>query len=1006
MILMNFVGVLLFDEPGNYYSSAATSEWTQTSNLDFNSGTLENISVTQSGEVLLASETRFIEDNFTDLSKIMSKKNLIFDNSMNEIKPIIIINQTFGGNSYDYSCSIRPTLDGGYIIAGYTASYGAGEGDIWLIKTDGAGNEQWRRTLGGAEDDTCRSIQQTKDGGYILVGHTESFGAGVWDIWLIKTNGSGDEQWNKTFGGSKYEFGKSVQQTLDGGYIIIGDTDSFGNGSADIWLIKTDSIGNEQWNKTIGGNRFDKCVEAQQTNDGGYIITGYTESYDAGEGDIWLIKTDNMGNEQWNKSFGGTNWDRGYSGHQTFDNGFIITGCTSSIGAGSTDVWLIKTDSMGIEQWNKTFGGINGDQSSSVCQTSDGGYILVGETGSYGNIGVDEYGYPYSDVWLIKTDSIGNEQWNRTFGGTENDQGSYVLQTLDGGYIITGGTSSYGIFERSDVWLIKTDRNGNIDPIGTMLSKNLMESSNSSLINYFNYTSNIPSNSNLKVRFSKDNLSWYNSLREFDKWNPLIDGFNSINLLSLNWNSSSFYYRVNFSFNINTNVIPVLQNINLSYIQYLTSGTIEIQPFNANNETIGWKNINWTVVAPKATMIKFQIRTAETEEKLNENNFIGPNGELHTFYNHSGQSIWSGHDNESWFQIKAYLSTINTLISPIIKDITISFNYKPRLEFLRVIPPVGNITTMFNFTVNYFDKNDDQPLFIRICIDGINYTMNESDPSNSKYSFGKKYWYATKFNAGNHTYCFFSSDGEFECFTDPLELSMAFGPLVDIKIEPSNVTLKVEEFQKFTAYGYDEHLNPLTISPHWSVSGGGSISQNGNFSANKLGIWYVNASVGNITGNATLKVIDYKTENGFDNDSVDINVTDNGNNKKNMSKKDSDLDGIPDYWEDKFGFNLNDPSDVELDPDSDNLTNLEEYLNHTDPTDPDTDNDSYNDGLEVDKGTDPLDDKDYPSEEDADKDKKSDKIDFSIYVAIIGIIIFILIMLTLYINLKKKREEG
>jgi hypothetical protein len=250
--------------------------------------------------------------------------------------------------------------------------------------------------------------------------------------------------WNETYGGLYQDTAYSVQQTSEGGYIATGSTSSFGSGSEDFWLVKTDANGKMQWSKTYGGLYDDIAYSVQQIADG-YIVCGFTDSFGAGYEDFWLIKTDSNGNEAWNKTYGWENSEYAYFVQQTSDNGYIIAGSTYSLTT-EFDMWLVKTDSSGNMQWNKTYGGLLDEEAYAVRQTSDAGYIIAGFTDSFSD---------NRDIWLIKTDPSGNIEWNQTYGGTEKDEAYAVQQTSDAGYIIAGTTYSFGPSWDPNFWLIR-----------------------------------------------------------------------------------------------------------------------------------------------------------------------------------------------------------------------------------------------------------------------------------------------------------------------------------------------------------------------------------------------------------------------------------------------------------------------------------------------------------------------------------------------------------------------
>ena len=354
---------------------------------------------------------------------------------------------TYSRSDYDSGNSVQQTEDGGYIVVGNTKSYGLGW-DVWLIKTDSEGQEEWNQTFdeeGGGEEGY--SIQQTNDGGYIITGRSNGYEEG---ILLIKADSQGQEEWIQTLDTAYISEGYSIQQTEDDGYIIAGTRRANGSSDVDVLLIKTDSQGQVEWSKTFDESNSEYGSSVQQTEDGGYIIAG-TRRAD-GSSYALLIKTDSQGQEEWSKTFEISDMEWGATVQQTSDGGYILTGPHDSDGTGNRDVWLIKTYSHGNMKWNQTFDESNSDYGRSVQQTSDGGYIITGK--KYSSTNYD------NDVLLIKTDPQGNKEWSRTFGDSNGEIGNSVQQTSDGGYIITGFKQYSDGFSGSDLLLIKTDLEG------------------------------------------------------------------------------------------------------------------------------------------------------------------------------------------------------------------------------------------------------------------------------------------------------------------------------------------------------------------------------------------------------------------------------------------------------------------------------------------------------------------------------------------------------------------
>ena len=353
--------------------------------------------------------------------------------------------KSYGESGDDAAYTMIQTSDGGFAIAGFTYSFDS-DGDGWLVKTDANGDMQWNKTYGGSSYDAISSIIETTDNGFAMTGCTTSYGSGSDNLWLVKTDANGNMQWNKTYGRGNKEFGYSIIQTNDGGYAL-GSTTWNENTYADFWLVKTDANGNMQWNCVYGSQdeTRDTLRSVIQTNDGGFALAGESWNIDT-KGNFWLVKTDAGGNIQWNKTY-----DSGYNEYPNFatrtsDGGYAIVGEVTTKTSTGRDFEIMKIDANGNLQWNKFYGGQSTDIAYSVIQTSDGGYAITGDTGSF-----DRYG----EAWLVKTDANGNMQWDKPCGGEHSSEIAYsVIQTNDNNYVIGGCIWPYPGAKR-DFWLTK-----------------------------------------------------------------------------------------------------------------------------------------------------------------------------------------------------------------------------------------------------------------------------------------------------------------------------------------------------------------------------------------------------------------------------------------------------------------------------------------------------------------------------------------------------------------------
>lgn len=403
--------------------------------------------------------------------------------------PEIEWQKSYGGSLKEQPSCIIQTYDGGYAVAGYAESFDGdvignhGFCDYWILKIDGNGKIEWSKTYGGTYFETAHSIQQTPDHGFIIGGQTYSFDGdvmnnhGACDWWILKIDSTGTLQWQQTMGGALRDFCGQVQLTGDGGYIAFGTT-GFNRDSIegavipqDILVVKLKSTGSEEWRETFGGSRRDVASSIVQTTDGGFVLALNSESDDgdfdrnhSDQNDIWLIKLDRNGKLRWKKNFGGSGEDALGSLSVTQDGGYVIAGYSSSKDGdvkenhGFEDFLLVKFDSNGNLQWQKNYGGILSDWGGTIQQTADGGYIVSGTTSSIGND--VEMNNGLYDCWIIKLNEKGNLQWQKSLGGSGNDNATFIQQAKDGGYVVAGLSDSRDIdvtgnHGNTDFWIVK-----------------------------------------------------------------------------------------------------------------------------------------------------------------------------------------------------------------------------------------------------------------------------------------------------------------------------------------------------------------------------------------------------------------------------------------------------------------------------------------------------------------------------------------------------------------------
>lgn len=402
--------------------------------------------------------------------------------------PPIEWQRAYGGSWQDIGWSITQLQNGGYLAVGYSsssdgdASENNGETNYWVLRIDNTGDLLWPLSLGGTSEDFGFCGIQTNNGGFLVGGRATSTGGDVvgshggGEAWLVEINEQAELQWQRPMGGSSDEQWMNLRPTNDGGVVAIGRTYSndgdilMNHGDWDVWVCHMDAEDSIEWTATYGGSDLDYGEDIQQTNEGGYILTGYATSEDGdligntGNGEGWLVKLNELGVIEWQRDYGANNMDWLRAVAPISDGGYVAVGQSNSNDGdfsenhGGTDAWVIRTDAYGEPIWQRVFGGAGEDFACSVITELDGGFLICGRTGSNdGDVSGNNGGF---DAWIFRLDANGELLWQLPLGGSDFDLANQLSRTADGGFVMLGQVSSFnagvpGYHDSRDYWLVK-----------------------------------------------------------------------------------------------------------------------------------------------------------------------------------------------------------------------------------------------------------------------------------------------------------------------------------------------------------------------------------------------------------------------------------------------------------------------------------------------------------------------------------------------------------------------
>ncbi|MGA1794019.1 MAG: hypothetical protein ACMUHM_08715, partial [Thermoplasmatota archaeon] len=695
----------------------------------------------------------------------------------------------------------------------------------------------WTRSFGGPKWDNGADVLETSNGDLVIVGTTTSFQSQDRDIWLVRTDSSGIEKWNRSYDIGDDDFGSAITETASGDFVICGGEQD--ETSTDMLIMSVSSSGIESWNESFGDDTEQVGRDVIQVSDGNLIVIGDSEPFNGMEA-VTIWKVDTSGKEVWNMTYSASiqrQWAHGYKIAEITGGDLILFGLKETMPGSGLEFLLMRAASSGKAMWTYTYmaTGNTNPYSMTVNQT---GVTMVGSTTSSSTAG--------EEVYIVRTDLSGNKKWDAYYGGPQIDIGAEVLQSPYGLYLF-GHSTSWGPGPQG-VFLLNLTHDGG-GSRGLFVSRNVLGGADVSGLKEITYSADIPSSASIKMRFSKDMVNWFDSNGMKGKYTTISSGNGRVSLTNLQAIGSQFHYEV--SFHCDKGDSATMDMLTLKYLTMAPDGQFISTPFDGG-EGVRWGRIGYDRDGPEATFVTVRTRTGDTVEELSSKPFTGPDGTEMTSYA-DNRPIVPSEGGGKLLQIYANLSTADPSSTPVLLNINFTYDRPAEITDPGVTYDTGDIDDDLYFSIIFRDPDDDLPDMVKVEIDGTNHTMLSSD-EDMITSDGKEYFHSTKLDAGTHGYRFFMEYWDVVLSTEMETLEVKAGPLMSMVIDPVQVTVTADGFAQFTADGSDRMGNPVEVAPTWEVEGGGTIDLSGNFTADVAGTWIVKATSGTIFAFANVTV--------------------------------------------------------------------------------------------------------------------------------------------------------